>query len=303
YILLSYVTFVKQTTDASGNGPETAWEWDGCLTYLLLHKGADPAVVENKFKPIVDKFTAADMKKFNSAVSYYLQPLKDIHLYSHYMGEPASNGDGKTVFLLLGIAFFIAAIAWVNYINLATARAVNRAKEVGIRKTVGSQRQQLITQFLSESALLNGFAVLLAILIVLLAIPGFNRLSGQHLSFSLFTKTNFWYGIVALFIVGTFLSGLYPAFVLSGFRPIEVLKGRMIASTKGALLRKGLVVFQFTASLFLLIGTLTVYRQIQYMRRQSLGMNIDQILVVTPPTVVIDSIYLQKMTALKQTLD
>jgi putative ABC transport system permease protein len=257
--------------------------------------------VENKFKPVVEKFTAEFMKRYNSAVTYSLQPLSDVHLYSHYMGEPESNGDGKTVYLLLGIAFFIAVIAWVNYINLATARAINRAKEVGIRKTVGSQRRQLITQFLFESALLNAFSVVLAIVILIIAIPGFNRLSGQNLSFSLFTKTNFWFGLSALFIVGTFFSGLYPAFVLSGFRPIEVLKGKMTATTKGTILRKGLVVFQFAASLFLLIGTLAVYNQIQYMRKQSLGINIDQTLVVTPPTVT-DSTYVRNMTALKETL-
>jgi putative ABC transport system permease protein len=302
-MLLSYATFVKRNTDSTGQGPETAWLWDGCLTYLLLRKGVDPHVVENKFKPVVDKFTAADMKRYNSAVTYSLQPLKDIHLYSHYMGEPESNGDGKTVYLLLGIAFFIAVIAWVNYINLATARAINRAKEVGIRKTVGSQRRQLIIQFLSESALLNAFAVVLAIVILIIAIPGFNRLSGQNLSFSLFTKTNFWLGLTALFIVGTFFSGLYPAFVLSGFRPIEVLKGKMTATTKGVVLRKGLVVFQFAASLFLLIGTLAVYNQIKYMRKQSLGINIDQTLVVRPPTVLTDSTYLRNMAALKETLN
>ena len=161
-VLLSYSTFVKQATDSTGRGPETAWLWDGCLTYLQLRKGADPKAVEKKFLPIVDKYTAEDMKKFNAAVTYTLQPLKDVHLYSHYMGEPEPNGDGKTVYLLLGIAFFIVLIAWVNYINLATARAINRAKEVGIRKTIGSQRRQLIFQFLSESALLNGFALLLA---------------------------------------------------------------------------------------------------------------------------------------------
>lgn len=302
-ILLSYATFVRQNTDSTGQGPETAWLWDGCLTYLLLRKGADPHVVENKFKPVVDQFTAADMKRYNAAVTYSLQPLKDIHLYSHYMGEPESNGDGKTVYLLLGIAFFIAVIAWVNYINLATARAINRAKEVGIRKTVGSQRRQLITQFLSESALLNACAVVLAIVILVIAIPGFNQLSGQNLSFALFAKSNFWLGLGALFIVGTFFSGLYPAFVLSGFKPIEVLKGKMTATTKGVVLRKGLVVFQFAASLFLLIGTMAVYRQIQYMRKQSLGINIDQTLVVRPPTVLTDSTYLRNMTALKETLN
>ena len=107
------------------------------------------------------------MKKYNAAVTYLLQPLTDIHLYSHYMMEPGTNGDGKTVYLLLGIAFFIVVIAWVNYINLATARAITRAREVGVRKAIGSQRRQLIIQFLSESALLNGFALVLALLIVI----------------------------------------------------------------------------------------------------------------------------------------
>jgi putative ABC transport system permease protein len=299
-VLLSYPTFIKIV--GPNNNPETAWEWDGCLTYLLLRKGADPKVVEKKFLPIVEKFTADEMKRFNSAVTYYLEPLTDIHLNSHYMNEPAPNGDGKTAYLLLGIAFFIAVIAWVNYINLATARAVNRAKEVGIRKTVGSQRKQLVIQFLSESALLNAFALVLALIIVVIAIPGFNKLSGQNLSFSLFSKTNFWLGLIGLFLIGVFFSGLYPAFVLSGFKPIEVLKGKLIATTKGALLRKGLVVFQFAASLFLLIGTLAVYQQIQYMRKQTLGINIDQTLVVRPPTVLTDSVYMQNMTAFKEAL-
>jgi putative ABC transport system permease protein len=300
-ILLSYPTFVKLV--APDNNPETAWQWDGCLTYLLLRKGVDPKVVEKKFVPIVEKFTAAEMKRFNAGANYYLEPLTDIHLHSHYIGEPAPNGDGKTTYLLLGIAFFIVVIAWVNYINLATARAINRAKEVGIRKTVGSQRKQLILQFLSESALLNFFALVLALAIVIIAIPGFNKLSGQNLSFSLFSTKGFWLGLIALFFIGVFFSGLYPAFVLSGFKPIEVLKGKLIATTKGTLLRKGLVVFQFTASLFLLIGTLAVYRQIQYMRKQSLGINIDQTLVVKPPAVLTDSTYVQNMSAFKEALN
>jgi len=300
-ILLSYPTFVKLV--APNNDPETAWQWDGCLTYLLLRKGVDPKVVEKKFVPIVQKFTADEMKRFNAGANYYLEPLTEIHLHSHYIGEPAPNGDGKTTYLLLGIAFFIVVIAWVNYINLATARAINRAKEVGIRKTVGSQRKHLVIQFLSESALLNFLALVLALVIVIIAIPGFNRLSGQNLSFSLFSTTDFWLGLIALFLIGVFFSGLYPAFVLSGFKPIEVLKGKLIATTKGTLLRKGLVVFQFTASLFLLIGTLAVYQQIQYMRKQSLGINIDQTLVVKPPAVVTDSTYMQNMSAFKDALN
>ncbi|MGH2648779.1 MAG: ABC transporter permease, partial [Ginsengibacter sp.] len=301
-LLLSYATFVKMTTDSSGNGPETAWEWDGCLTYVLLRKDANPKAVEKKFPAIAEKFVGADMKKYNAAVVYKLQLLKDIHLYSHYMMEPGENGDGKTVYLLLGIAFFIVIIAWVNYINLATARAITRAREVGVRKAIGSHRKQLVFQFLSESALMNGTALVLALLIVTAAIPGFNTLSGQQVSFSLFSQHQFWLSLIALFITGVFLSGLYPAFVLSGFKPIEVLKGNMGGTKQNSVLRKSLVVFQFAASLFLLIGTVTVYRQIQYMRQQSLGINIDQTLVASPPIVGIDSTYLQKMTAFKEEL-
>ena len=223
-----------------------------------------------------------------------LQPLKDIHLYSHYIGEPAANGDGKTVYLLMGIAFFIVAIAWVNYINLATARAITRAKEVGVRKAVGSQRRQLVIQFLSESAVLNGLALVLAIIMVIVAIPGFNAISGQQISFTLFKEYKFWLALAVLFITGVFFSGLYPAFVLSGFKPIEVLKGKMSGTKQSVLLRKSLVVFQFTASLFLLIGTVTVYKQIQFMRRQSLGINIDQTLVIARPIVGTDSTFLKK---------
>jgi putative ABC transport system permease protein len=299
-ILASYATFIKYR--GPDNNPETAWMNDGCLAYLLLRKGVDPALVEKKFIPVVDKFTGADMKKYNASVSYHLQPLKDIHLYSHYIMEPGATGDGKTSYLLLGIAFFIIVIAWVNYINLATARAIGRAREVGIRKAIGSQRRQLMIQFLSESAVLNGIALILALLIVLISLPGFNELSGQQISFLLFAKGSFWFGLLSLFVIGVFFSGLYPAFVLSGFKPIEVLKGKMISTKQGALLRKSLVVFQFAASLFLLIGTLTVYKQIAYMRKQALGINIEQTLVVKPPIVQNDSTFLKQMSAFKEKL-
>ena len=300
-ILLSYATFLNRSR-SDQNDPETAWEWDGCLTYVLLQKGAIPKTVERKFLPIVDKFVGADMKKYNSGVTYRLQPLKDIHLYSNYMLEPDSNGDGKTVYLLLGIALFIVIIAWVNYINLATARAMTRAREVGVRKAIGSFRTQLIIQFLSEAAVLNGFALLFALLIVILAIPGFNALSGQHISFGLFSQGRFWLSLTTLFITGVFLSGLYPAFVLSGFKPVEVLKGSIGGTKQSSGLRKSLIVFQFATSLFLLIGTVTVYQQIQYMRKQSLGINIDQTLVVNAPIVGVDSTYLRRMNAFKENL-
>ena len=226
----------------------------------------NPRALEAKFPSVVDKLAGEDHKKYNSAAIYLLQPLRDIHLYSHYIGETEPNGDGKTVYLLLAIAFFIVVIAWVNYVNLATARAINRAKEVGVRKAVGSQRSQLIKQFMVESFLLNGLAVVLALVMVIVTIPMFNNLSGQHLTLSLLASGRFWLALLGLFSIGVFFSGLYPAFVLSGFRPVVVLKGRMVNTRQGILLRKGLVVFQFGASLFLLVGTLAVFRQIQQYR-------------------------------------
>ncbi|MEZ0541382.1 ABC transporter permease [Fibrella arboris] len=299
-LLRSYATFVKDM--GPDNNPEQAWMWDGCLTYLLLRPGTDPQTLATKFPRVVDKLVGAELKKYNSAAIYTLQPLRDIHLYSHYIGETEPNGDGKTAYLLLGIAFFIVIIAWVNYVNIATARAINRAKEVGVRKAVGSQRSQLVKQFMVESLLLNGLAVVLALVLVLVTIPAFNSLSGQHLTFSLLASARFWLALLGLFVVGTFLSGVYPAFVLSGFRPVVVLKGRMVNTRQGILLRKGLVVFQFGASLFLLVGTMAVFRQIQFMREQKLGLNIDQTLVIRPPIVRNDSTYMSQMKSFKEEL-
>ncbi|RYY60613.1 MAG: FtsX-like permease family protein [Chitinophagaceae bacterium] len=299
-MLLSYETFRKM--NGPDNDPDVAWAWDGCLTYITLKPGADPRLVEKKFIPVVEKGVGELMKQYNSSVTYSLQPIGDIHLYSNFMGEPGATGDGKTTYLLLGIAFVIIIIAWVNYINLATARAITRAQEVGVRKAIGSQRRQLVVQFMTESALLNGIALVLALGLMAIAIPSFNAISGRELSFTLFASSSFIISLSVLFVIGVIFSGLYPAFVLSGFKPIAVLKGKMGATRQSGLLRKSLVVFQFAASLLLLIGTVVVYNQISFMRRQSLGIDIEQTLVVSPPLVGIDSTFLQKIGAFRQDL-
>lgn len=304
-ILLSYTTFRERILAENDQDPEadsdTWWFSDGCLTYFKLKEGVAPSTVEAKFVPIVEELAGEELRASNSSATYSLMPLTDIHLYSNYMMEPNPTGDGKTVYLLLGIAFFIVVIAWVNYINLATARAISRAKEVGIRKTLGSQRKQLIFQFFTESFLFNGLALVIALALTAVSIPFFNEISGQELSISFLLDTNFWLALISLFVFGVLLSGAYPAFVLSRFRPVEVLKGKMVSTKEGSLLRKALVVFQFAASLFLLIGTLTVYQQIQFMRKQSLGLDIDKTLVVVPP-VVTDSTYLGQMQSFKESL-
>lgn len=298
-LLISHATFKDLV--GPDNNPDNAWSWDGCLTYLLLKKGTDPVQLEKKFPALVESRAGEELKRFNAGVTYHLQPLKDIHLYSNRMMEAGVNGDGKTTYLMLGIALFIVVIAWINYINLATARAISRAKEVGIRKVIGSQRKQLIAQFLFESGLLNAMAIVLAALIIAASIPSFNRITGQQLDFSILQKWELWLALLFLFLAGTFLSGIYPALVLSGFKPIVVLKGKLVNTTQGILLRKSLVVFQFAASLFLLIGTLTVSKQIRFMKQQELGMQVDQVLVIKPP-IVTDSTYPNKMLAYKESL-
>ncbi|GAO44381.1 ABC transporter permease [Flavihumibacter petaseus] len=299
--LFSFASFVQLI--GPDNNPDNAWNWDGCLTYLLLKPGTDPKKLEKKFMAVVTQKNGESLKQYNADVKYYLQPLTDIHLYSNRMLEAGANGDGKTTYLLMGIAFFVVLIAWINYINLATARAISRAKEVGIRKAVGSQRSQLIGQFLFESALLNAMAVALAFVIILAVVPLFNRLTGQSISIGQLGGGMFWLNFLLLYIAGSFISGIYPALVLSSFKPIVVLKGKLVHTTQGSYLRKGLVVLQFAASLFLLIGTLAVSKQIRYMKKQELGMNIDQTLVIKKPIVVTDSTFLNQLTSFKNSLE
>jgi putative ABC transport system permease protein len=294
-LLISYSTLLKFA--GPKNDLDNAWLNDGCLTYLLLKPGVNPKVLEAKFVPFVDKI----YKKINwsnASAKYHLQPLESIHLNSHLMLEAEPNGDGKSVYLLAGIAIFVIIIAWINYINLATARGIARAKEVGVRKTLGSKKSQLLSQFMLEAMLLNGLAILLAIVLIIVFLPIFSAISGQYITLTLLLKPVFWIGVLCLFLVGSFFSGFYPAIVLSNFKPVEVMKGKLSASPRGILLRKIMVVFQFAASIFLLIGSLMVYRQVLFMEKQKLGINIDQTLVIKQPLAHVDSFY-RSMSAFK----
>jgi putative ABC transport system permease protein len=293
-ILLSWSTLVKR----QGPEVETQMNWDAFLTYILVRPGTDPAILEKKINSTVQAKFGAEMRSGHANMIFHLQALPDIHLYSHYMFEAEVNGDGKAVYFLLAIAVFIIVIAWINYINLATARSINRAKEVGVRKVLGSLRGQLIGQFLFEALLINGLAVVLAFLLILSCLPLFNYITGKELHFSLLKDPVFWLILSILFITGTFLSGLYPAFVLSSFKPIAVLKGRLSRTGHGAFLRQSLVIIQFVASVILMVGTFAVYRQLHFMQRQDLGVQISQTLVLKGPGVL-DSTYTNKLNAFK----
>jgi putative ABC transport system permease protein len=283
-LLVSYPTYSQVTgTYGNSNDPvETSWGWTDFYTYVLLRKGTDPQKLAAKLPAFIDKYynNLPENKSNNDRYSLSIMPLTAIHLYSHYTEEAEANGDGGSVAFLFLIAFFIIGIAWINYINLATARSLERAREVGVRKLLGAVRQQLIRQFMLESLLLNLLALLVAIILTIAINPFFVRLTGRPLDLFFSLPPAYWQIFAALFLAGTFLSGFYPALVLSRYRPVLVLKGLFKNAAGGQLLRKGLIVGQFAASIILIAGTMIIYRQVHFMRSQQLGVNIDQTLVV-----------------------
>ena len=253
------------------------WFWTNFHVYVTLKPGMKPEKIEAKLPTLAQKY----IKQANT-VKMHLQPLQDIHL-NGYKSELSPSGDAQAIYSLLIIALFILVIAWINYVNLATARATDRAREVGIRKVVGAYRQQLILQFLSEAFFINLLAGALTILFSDLLTPIFERFTGKDLPFDLWQQPTFWLMFGGMFGLGVLFSGLYPAFVLSGFKPVTVLKGKIIRSRQGIVLRKGLILFQFMASIILIGGTLFVYQQLRFMRNQDLGLNIAQTLIVEAP--------------------
>jgi putative ABC transport system permease protein len=255
------------------------WSWTSFYTYVLLNKDAGPQQLADKFPALIKKIGADEKNKLA------LQRMTGIHLYSNLPAEAGTNGNIKLVYFLITIAFFILIIAWVNYINLSTTRALERAKEVGIRKVSGSSRWQLMGQFLLEAVMLNVLAIVLAITLVQLSQPLFNGLTGKPLSLFLLNQHILWMFLLLVFITGALLSGAYPAFILSSFKPAQVLKGSYSRNLRGAMLRKGLVVFQFAASVAILTGTFTVYSQLLYMRNKDLGMNLSHLLIVKTVSV------------------
>ena len=278
-ILISYKTLISQNKQA-----EYYWGWNAFNTYVLLAPGADPKALEAKFPQMIEKY-----KDYEASYKrvYLLQPLKDIHLYSNLRFEPEVNGSAGTVKFLSIIALFVLILAWVNYVNLSTGCSLMRAKEVGVRKVLGSNRFQLIKQFLTESFLLNIIAFILALVIDEISLPYFNSMTGKPLSIGLLQ--NNWMMLIAVFAAGVFLSGIYPAFVMSSFNPLMIFKTHSGKLPGKIDLRKALVIFQFTVSIILIASTLIVFEQLSFMRNKDLGANIDQTLILNAPNGKEDS--------------
>ncbi len=298
-LLYSFESYVLFTSPEA----RTAWQWDGFLNYISLHPGTDPEDFSQKFPDWIIEREGEELEQYNAGMDFVLQPLEKIHLISNYIAEIKTTGNEKTTYFLLIIGLFVLFIAWINYINLTTARALNRAKEVGIRKVLGSYRAQLVFQFMFESFVLNLLSFLIATILVLLVFPSFNDFVGRSALYSWPDSPVFWIGLASLFIAGFFLSGFYPAFVLSRFRPITVLKGKFSGSTGGNTLRKGLVTFQFLASVILITGTYVVYKQMNYMQSQDLGVDINQKMIIHTPNFSSDSVSNIKDAYFKNILD
>ena len=245
------------------------WEDRGPQTFIQLQPGADAHKVEAKIKDFVTSYLGTKYKT-GYRVELGMQPLNEVYLKAVFKGGKPEGGRIEYVRLFAIVAIFILIIACVNFMNLATARSVKRAKEVGIRKTIGAVRARLIAQFIGEAILLTFLSVIIAIVLIIPALPYFNQLTGKHIVLPL-TTPGFWLNIAGLLLVTGFVAGSYPAFFLSSLNPVKVLKGALKFSPNALLFRKGLVVFQFALSIVLITGTLIISRQLQYIQSKNLG--------------------------------
>lgn len=269
-------------------GEQTSWGSSNYHTYILLRPGIDPIELEKKMtKGVIEKYILPDLIKDGLVNAHEVlkgahlefQPVRDIHLRSEGIHDRLTHGDIRFVWLFGAVAGFILIIACINFINLSTARSANRAKEVGLRKVVGSFRSNLIKQFLTESVLFSFLSFVLGILLAWLLLPYFNFLAAKSMIFPL---KEWWLVplvIAAALIIGC-VAGLYPALYLSGFKPIQVLKGSVSAGSKSSTLRSGLVVFQFTTSIVLIISTFIIDRQMGYILNKKVGFEKDQVLLL-----------------------
>jgi putative ABC transport system permease protein len=281
-----FVPMIENDGSSDGNWLSENWN-----TYVLLKKNTDAKQLEPQLNGMMDKYVGPelksvinqsleDFKKSGAYVRASLTPLTDIHLHSNKMDELDSNGNAQFVYIFSAIALLILLIACVNFMNLSTARSSNRAKEVGVRKVLGSLKKNLIQQFLTESLLISFIALIFAVLIVWLLLPYFTQLAAKDIQSSILFQPKILTLLIALMLIVGLLAGSYPAFFLSSFQPADVLKGKLAGGFKRSWLRSTLVVFQFFISIILIFGTVVIYNQLNYIHNKDLGFNRNQVLVI-----------------------
>jgi len=277
-ILCSFASYVEENKFNA-----SYWGNMETFTYFLLAPGADSRSFLAKLNRLSDENIGNKLKKINGGLKVFLQPLRDIHLHSGFESDIAEINDIMTVILFSGVALFILLIACINFINLATARFANRALEVGLRKTMGASRGSLVLHFFVETFVVAMLAAFLAILLTALALPVLNSISSQEFTYSVLRKPLFLLSVLLFTtLVGVF-AGSYPAFFLSSFAPVQTMKGKLKAGAASAIFRRILVVGQFTISIVLIIGTLTIFKQLRFIQNKNLGFNKEQVMVLPLP--------------------
>ncbi|MEQ8925004.1 MAG: FtsX-like permease family protein [Fulvivirga sp.] len=267
------------------------WLNNTLLTYYVLRADGDPKAVDEKLEPIMARNVTPIMQQFvgksleefrkeGGIYEYFSFPLNDIHLYSDFEDEPTPTGDISYIYIMTGIGLFIILLACINFMNLTTARSAGRAKEVGLRKTLGSLRQTLIAQFLAESMIYSVFAGLISLLVVYLLLPSFNSLAGKSLTFGGILEPTILFTFLGLVLIVGILAGSYPAFYLTSFKITEVLKGKLRAGMKSGAVRSVLVTFQFWISIVLIICTAIVFQQLAFIQNKNLGIDKEHILII-----------------------
>jgi putative ABC transport system permease protein len=267
------------------------WISNNDYTYFVLREGVSHREFEEKMQSLIQKYVYPQVKgalgvtpeefiASGGVFAYYIQPLNDIHLHSHLQHEIEANSDISYVYIFSAIALAMLLISCVNFINLSTAQSATRAREVGIRKTVGSSANELKGQFISEAIFLSFLAVMLSLPIIELLLPVFNNLTGKDLQIPYLSNVLTLPLLLGLALAVGLLAGIYPAFYLSSFHPVAVLKGESSGKGRKSWMRNALVVFQFTVSIVLIIGTFVVYRQLRYIQNRNLGFNRDQVVII-----------------------
>jgi putative ABC transport system permease protein len=270
----------------------TFWLSNNFPTYVLLNEGADPSAVDEKLKQLIqthvapalsqvlgDDFTLENFQSGGNKIAYSLQPMLDIHLHSNLQGEFEPNFSISYIYMFSAVAVFILLIACINFMNLSTARSSSRAKEVGVRKALGSGKKDLMWQFLTETFLMSLFSFVIALLLASLLLPFFNDLAGRTLQMP-YNNILFYLSLLGGALFVGLLAGIYPSFFLSAFEPIKVLKGNLTGGMKSGSVRSTLVVFQFAVSIILIIATVSVFSQLNYIQKKELGFNKNQVIMV-----------------------
>jgi putative ABC transport system permease protein len=270
---------------------DDGWQSPDCATYLAIDDASSPQVIAEKLDRLLDRYNGERYRHEGIVVETKLQPIADIHLKSDQSVDPGlttNNGSIGNIRFFSIIAILILLIPWINYINLSTAHSMHRAKEVGVRKSIGAFRTQLITQFITESIVVNVIASMISIGIAVLILPLLSSIVEIRLEMTLLQRPFFWVALLTVVVSGSILAGLYPAFILSSLKPASMLGANKVTKSGNFNLRRGLIAFQFLTSLLLISGTYLVYHQISYMKGQELGMDLEKVLVVKGPAVNLD---------------